>query len=98
MTGPRCWRCHQSRCTWGGANGSVWAVTTTSVSPPATTVLDPTAIGRIVDVIADLDRVQVWLDGRIVADHARVWARGSTITDPVHVAIAKRLRAQFQQP
>lgn len=60
--------------------------------------VDPTAIGRMVDVVADLDRVTVWLDGRIVADHARVWARGSTMTDPVHVEIAKRLREQFQQP
>ena len=32
------------------------------------------------------------LDGRIVADHARVWARGSTVTDPAHVETAKRLR------
>ena len=46
--------------------------------------VDPTAIGRIVEVTADLDRVRVRLDGRIVADHARSWARGATITDPVH--------------
>ena len=32
--------------------------------------VDPTAIGRMVDVSADLDRVRVRLDGRIVADHA----------------------------
>jgi hypothetical protein len=43
--------------------------------------VDPTAIGRMVDVIADLDRVRVRLDGRTVADHARVWARGSTLTE-----------------
>ena len=60
--------------------------------------VDPTAIGRIVDVSADFDRVKVRLEGRIVADHARVWARGSTLTDPTHVAIAARLRKQFQQP
>ena len=60
--------------------------------------VDPTAIGRIVDITADLDRVRVRLDGRIVADHARVWARGSTITDPAHLENAKRLRQQFQQP
>ena len=51
-----------------------------------------------VNVTADLDRVRVRLDGRIVADHARVWARGSTITDAVHVETAKRLRQQFQTP
>src|SRR6185437_9778393 len=60
--------------------------------------VDPAAIGRIVDVTADLERVKVRLDGRIVADHARVWARGSAITDPAHLENAKRLRQQFQQP
>jgi transposase len=60
--------------------------------------VDPTAIGRMVDVTADLDRVRVRLDGRIVADHARVWARGSTVADPAHVETAKQLRQQFQQP
>ena len=60
--------------------------------------VDPTAIGRMVEVTADLDRVRVRLDGRIVADHARVWARGSTVADPAHVETAKRLRQQFQQP
>jgi hypothetical protein len=44
--------------------------------------VDPGAIGRLVDVTADLDRVRVRADGRIVADHARAWARGMTITDP----------------
>ncbi|MEY2847382.1 MAG: hypothetical protein RI885_47 [Actinomycetota bacterium] len=60
--------------------------------------VDPRAIGRIVDVTADLDRVRARLDGRIVADHARVWARGMVITDPVHRDTAAVLRRQFQQP
>lgn len=60
--------------------------------------VDPAVIGRLVDVAADLDRVRVRAGGRIVADHARVWARGSTITDPSHVETARRLREQFQQP
>jgi len=60
--------------------------------------VDPTAIGRMIDVSADLDRVRVRLDGRAVADHARVWARGVTVTDPVHVETARTLRRQFQQP
>ena len=60
--------------------------------------VDPTVIGRLVDVTADLERVRVRADGRIVADHARVWARGATVTDPAHVESAKRLRQQFQQP
>ena len=38
------------------------------------------------------------LDGRLVADHDRVWARHMTVTDPAHVEIAGWLRKQFQQP
>jgi transposase len=60
--------------------------------------VDPTWIGRMVDAHADLDRVEVRLDGRLVAEHPRVWARGLTITDTGHVATAARLRQQFQQP
>ena len=58
--------------------------------------VDPSVIGRLVDVTADLDRVRVRADGRIVAEHERVWARGMTITDPAHVETAARLRTQFQ--
>jgi transposase len=60
--------------------------------------VDPAVIGRLVDVSADLDRVRVRLDGRVVADHRRMWARGQTVTDPTHVETAARLRRQFQQP
>lgn len=60
--------------------------------------VDPNTIGRMVDVAADLDRVRVRAEGRIVAEHVRVWARGMTITDPMHVEVAGWLRKQFQQP
>jgi hypothetical protein len=60
--------------------------------------VDPAVIGRFVDVTADLARVEVRHEGRLVAAHDRVWARGMTITDPVHVAAAKVLREQFQRP
>jgi hypothetical protein len=60
--------------------------------------VDPHAIGRLVDVAADLDRVKVRLDGKVIADHARAWARGATITDPAHVQAAAVLRAAFQAP
>jgi hypothetical protein len=60
--------------------------------------VDPQAIGRMVDVAADLDRVRIRLEGRVIAEHRRVWARGMTITDPAHVEVAARLRKQFQQP
>jgi transposase len=60
--------------------------------------VDPSAIGRVVEVSGDLEQVRVRADGRVVADHARSWARGQTITDPAHVQTAAVLRKQFQQP
>jgi len=60
--------------------------------------VDPTVIGRFVDVTADLSGVEVRHEGRVVAAHDRVWARSQTITDPAHVAAARTLREQFQQP
>jgi hypothetical protein len=60
--------------------------------------VDPRAIGRIVEVRADLDRVRVRLEGRIVADHPRAWARSMVITDPAHRDAAAALRREFQQP
>ena len=60
--------------------------------------VDPTVIGRFVELTADLDRVEVRHEGRLVAAHDRIWARGMTITDPAHVAAAKVLREQYQQP
>ena len=58
--------------------------------------MDPAAIGRMVDIHADLERVRVRAGGRIVADLARVWTRGTTVTDPAHVQTAKLLRQQYQ--
>lgn len=60
--------------------------------------VDPTAIGRSVDVTADLDQVRVKLAGRLVAHHDRVWARRQTVTDPAHLTHAARLRHAHQQP
>ncbi|MBB1510609.1 IS21 family transposase [Tessaracoccus sp. MC1756] len=60
--------------------------------------VDPTWIGRMVDAHADLDQVQVRLDGRLITEHPRVWAHGLTITDTSHVDTARRLRQEFQQP
>jgi transposase len=54
----------------------------------------PAVIGRRVEVVADLHRVRVVCDGRLVADHDRVWARHQTISDPVHVAAARALRME----
>jgi hypothetical protein len=52
----------------------------------------PAAVGRRVEVTADLDRVRVHSDGRLVADHARCWAWHQTISDPAHLAAAAGLR------
>ena len=54
----------------------------------------PSVIGRRVEVVADLQRVKVFCDGRTVADHERVWTRHQTITDPEHVTAAKLLRRE----
>jgi transposase len=54
----------------------------------------PAVVGRRVEVAADLDRVRVWCDGRLVADHQRCWARHQTISDPDHLQAAARLRAE----
>jgi transposase len=48
----------------------------------------PLAIGRRVEVAADLEQVLVTCDGVEVARHARSWARHQTITDPDHAAAA----------
>jgi hypothetical protein len=60
--------------------------------------VDPMMIGRMVGVTADLERVRVHAEGRLITEHDRVWARGITLTDPTHVQTAARLRKQFQQP
>lgn len=52
----------------------------------------PAVIGRRIEVIADLDRVKVFCDGKTVADHERVWAWHQTITDPEHREAANMLR------
>ena len=60
--------------------------------------VDPAHIGRLVTVNADLERVTVRVDRRVVADHARVWARHVTVTDAVHLDQARRLRDEFSRP
>ena len=52
----------------------------------------PAVIGRRVEIVADLTRVRVHCDGRVVADHDRLWAKHQTVSDPEHVAAATTLR------
>jgi hypothetical protein len=51
----------------------------------------------MVDAHADLHAVRVFHQGRLVAEHPRSWATGTTITDPAHVSAAAALRQVFQQ-
>ena len=52
----------------------------------------PGVIGRRIEVVADLDRVKVYCEGRVVADHQRIWAWHQTLTDPDHQQAANLLR------
>jgi transposase len=52
----------------------------------------PAVIGRRVEVIAGLDRVRALCEGKVVADHERIWAWHQTISDPAHVEAARALR------
>jgi transposase len=54
----------------------------------------PGVIGRRIDITADLHRVRVFCDGRLVADHERIWAKHQTLHDPDHLAAARTLRRQ----
>ncbi|WP_307484247.1 IS21 family transposase [Pseudarthrobacter sulfonivorans] len=58
----------------------------------------PQAIGRFVDVTADLETVTISLDGRCVGNHTRSWGAGLTVTDPDHVEAARTMRQAFQNP
>lgn len=58
--------------------------------------VDPTMIGRFVDVHAGLGEVVVTCAGTQVGAHVRSWATHQTITDPDHVTMAAQLRTAFQ--
>jgi transposase len=54
----------------------------------------PGVIGRRIEVTADLGRVRVHCEGRLVADHERSWAWHQSISDPAHVTAARSMRSQ----
>jgi transposase len=58
--------------------------------------VDPSVVGRRIEVVADLEQVQVFAAGRLVARHDRCWARGQTITDPAHREAAADLRRAYR--
>ncbi len=52
----------------------------------------PGVIGRRIEVVADLDQVRAFCDGKLVANHTRLWAKHQSVTAPEHEAAAKQLR------
>lgn len=59
--------------------------------------MHPSAVGRGIEITADLERVRVFSGGAVVADHERIWAKHQTISDPEHVAaaaVARRSRLE----
>ncbi|MEV0291908.1 IS21 family transposase [Kribbella sp. NPDC050820] len=59
--------------------------------------VDPSVVGRFVEVAADLTTVTITCAGAVVGRHDRCWARHQTITDPAHrdkaLELAHRARA-----
>ncbi len=60
--------------------------------------IDPTAIGRLIDVHADLRQVTASLQGQLITSHPRSWGSRANVTDPSHVVRAAKLRQAFQNP
>lgn len=56
----------------------------------------PEVIGRMITVTTGLNRVTAHCDGRLVADHPRLWGSSGQVTDPDHLAAAAVLREQFR--
>ena len=59
----------------------------------------PTAIGKIVTIMIDIDIVRVTdRTGVVLAKHKRVWGKNQVITDPEHARVAKVMRQQLARP
>jgi len=56
--------------------------------------VDPTVVGRFVEVVADLSQVSITCAGTVVGRHRRCWAKHQTITDPAHRETGFRLAHQ----
>jgi transposase len=57
----------------------------------------PSAVGRRVEVIGDLERVSIVCAGRVVAEHERCWARHQSITDQAHRDASDALRTAHRE-
>ena len=58
--------------------------------------VDPSVIGRFVDVHADLTTVSISCAGALVGFHQRCWSTHQSITDSAHLATAAGLRTAFK--
>jgi len=58
--------------------------------------VDPTVIGRLVDIVTGLSIVTMTCAGHVVAVHERCWDSRRTITDPAHVTTAAALRNAYR--
>jgi transposase len=58
--------------------------------------VDPSVIGRFVDIVAGIQTVVVTCAGQVVATHERCWDTHRNITDPAHVATAAAMRKAYQ--
>jgi transposase len=56
--------------------------------------VDPTVVGRFVEVVADLTHVTITCAGTAVGHHRRCWAKHQTLTDPAHRETGFRLAHQ----
>jgi transposase len=52
----------------------------------------PSAIGRLVEIVADLQEVTVTCGGQVLARHRRCWDVHQTLTDPAHAKAAAEMR------
>ena len=75
--GRRCSPCRRSCRWWGGGRRYGCRATTTSGSRATTTPSHPSAVGRRVEVAADLETVTITCAGRQVGQHPRCWAAAS---------------------
>jgi transposase len=57
----------------------------------------PSAIGRLVEVVADLEQVTVTCGGQVVARHRRCWDIHQTVTDGAHAQAAATMRRRRLQ-
>ena len=56
----------------------------------------PSAVGHLVEVVADLATVTIRRGGALVGQHVRSWARHQTVTDLDHARAATLMRQDYQ--